>query len=153
MLSSLCNRSETLQVPSHFALTPPNSGACVARCRAGDGAVDVPDVWLQVIRGPCSKSERWSRMSVTRQQQSTLGHRRTVHVGFPCSASRPATNQNNCRCSCPSHLDTRNRHHWWRLEMIATVSSCGAGLAPMATSLRRTMWRLSRPSRVGRDHL
>ena len=64
---------------------------CVRRSmrRSGDGPVDVPYVWLQVNRGACPKTERQSRMSVTRQQQSTLGHRRPVHVGFPCSASRP----------------------------------------------------------------
>ena len=84
----------------------------------GGGAVDLPDVWLQVIRDACPKSEHWSRMSVTRQQQSTLGHRRIVHVGFPCSASRPSTNPDNCRCVCPSHLDTRNYHPLWRLEII-----------------------------------
>ena len=43
-------------------------------------------------------------------------------------------------------------HQLWRLEII-DFSSCGAGLGPLVTSLRRTMWRLSRPSRVWRDHL
>ena len=49
------------------------------------------------------------------------------------TCSRPATNQNNCRCSCPSHLDTRNYHPLQRLEIIV-FSSCGAGLGSLVTS-------------------
>ena len=55
MLSSVCSMSDALQIPIHFALTRLESEVCVARCRAGDGPVDVPDVWLQVIRGPTSQ--------------------------------------------------------------------------------------------------
>ena len=142
---------ETLQVPSHFASTPLNSGVRVARCRAGDGPVDLPYVWLQVIRGACPKSERQSRMSVTRQQQSTLGHQ-PPH----CSRRIPMlriTSLNESQ-QLPMLLSLPVwTHQLWRLEIIATFSSCGAGLGPLATSLRRTKWRLSRPSRVWRDHL
>ena len=55
MLSSVCSKSEALQVPIHFALTRLKSGVCVARCRAGDAPVDVTDVWLQNIRAPTSQ--------------------------------------------------------------------------------------------------
>ena len=50
-MSSVRSKSQALQVPINFALTRLESGVCVARCRTGDGPVDVPDIWLQVIRG------------------------------------------------------------------------------------------------------
>ena len=52
--------------------------------------------------------------------------------------------------SVPPYLDTPNSHQWCTLEIIATFSSCRCR---WCTFLRRTKWKLSRPSRVWRDHL
>ena len=105
---------------------------------------------FKLSEGPRPKSERWSQMSVTRQQQQTLGHRRTVHVGFRCSASRPSTNPTNFRCFCPS----LSGHPQLSPTVEASDNRNFFFLSrPLVTFLWRTKWRLRRPSRVWRDHL
>ena len=125
MLSSVCSKSEALQIPIHFALTRLKLGVCVARCRAGDGPADVPDVWLLVVRGAASQV----RALVTDLSDSHAA----IDSWASANSSRwishaphhvPQRVLPTADASVPPYLDTHNCHQWWRPEIIATFSSC-----------------------------
>ena len=87
------------------------------------------------------------KLSEVPRPKSRLGQRRTVHVGFPCSA--PSTNPTTSDASVPPCLDP---------QLSPTVKALHDRnffflSRPLVTFLWRTKWRLSRPSRVWRDHL